>query len=67
VLCLDSYDTGWSGEVDEPRAELASISDAHRMAGKLDQSANTRAGSAAKIRGCAERRSDALSHPPGEI
>lgn len=39
---------GRSDEVQPMQAALAAIDDAQRMAGKLDQSANTRAGEAAK-------------------
>ena len=40
---------GRDDEVRQLQAALASMSDAQRMAGKLDQSANSRAGEAAKI------------------
>ena len=40
---------GRDDEVRQVRIALASIDDAQRMAGKLDQSANSRAGEAAKI------------------
>ncbi len=40
---------GRNDEVGQVEAALSSIADAQRMAGKLDQSANSRAGEAAKI------------------
>ena len=40
---------GRDDEVRQVQTALASIDDAQRMAGKLDQSANSRAGEAAKI------------------
>jgi hypothetical protein len=40
---------GWSDEVKHVATALASIDDAQRLAGKLDQNANSRAGEAARI------------------
>jgi len=40
---------GRAGEAAQVAAALAAIDDAQRMAGKLDQNANTRAGDAAKV------------------
>jgi hypothetical protein len=40
---------GRDDEVKQVQTALASVDDAQRMAGKLDQSANSRAGEAAKI------------------
>lgn len=40
---------GWDGEVTQVEAALARVDEAQRMAGKLDQSANARAGEAAKL------------------
>ena len=40
---------GWSDEVKYVTTALASIDDAQRLAGKLDQNANGRAGEAARI------------------
>jgi hypothetical protein len=42
-------DLGRDDEVKQVQTALASIDDAQRMAGKLDQSANSRAGDAAKV------------------
>jgi hypothetical protein len=39
----------WDADVRHVQTALASLEDAQRMAGKLDQSANSRAGEAAKI------------------
>jgi hypothetical protein len=40
---------GWAAEVRQVQTAQASIDEAQRMAGKLDQSANSRAGEAAKL------------------
>lgn len=40
---------GWSNEVKHAATALAGIDDAQRLAGKLDQNANSRAGDAARI------------------
>jgi hypothetical protein len=40
---------GWSDEVKHVATALAGIDDAQRLAGKLDQNANSRAGEAARI------------------
>lgn len=40
---------GWSDEVKHVATALAGIDDAQRLAGKLDQNANSRAGEAAKM------------------